>query len=82
MGKKKTSYSMIWVIISFIIVFFIIKIVSPYVFKVLLAKGHTMPTPSTLVLWYMILAVTGALVYVSASILRWANFFKFYLACR
>ena len=70
---------MIWVIISFIIVFFIIKIVSPYVFKVLLAKGHTMPTPSTLIVWYMILAVTGALVYVSAAILRWANFLSFIL---
>ncbi|ODS31562.1 MAG: hypothetical protein SCARUB_03312 [Candidatus Scalindua rubra] len=82
MKKQRTSYSMIWVIISFIIVYFIIKIVSPYAFKVLLAKDHTMPTPSTLILWYMILAVLGALIYVSTSDLKWANFLSFMLpAC-
>jgi len=79
MGNKKNSYSMIWVIISFIVVFIIIKFISPYVFMILLGKDHTMPTPSTLMAWYMILAVLGALVYVSTSDLKWANFLSFIL---
>lgn len=79
MGNKKNSYSMIWVIITFIVVFIIIKLISPYVFMILLAKDHTMPTPSTLMLWYMILAILGALVYVSTSDLKWANFLSFIL---
>lgn len=77
--KKNGSYSMIWCIIFCMIVFVVIKFVSPYVFMVLLEKDHTMPTPSTLLLWYMILAVLGALVYVSTSDLKWVNFLSFIL---
>ncbi|MFQ5714630.1 MAG: c-type cytochrome [Candidatus Scalinduaceae bacterium] len=79
MGKIKNSYSMILVIISILVVFVIIKVIAPYVFMILLAKDHTMPTPSTLMLWYMILAILGALVYVSTSDLKWANFLSFIL---
>ncbi|MDR4496792.1 MAG: cytochrome c [Candidatus Scalindua sp.] len=79
MAKKKDSYSMIWAILSIIVVFVIIKFVSPYVFKILLKKDHAMPTPSTLMLWYMILGVLGALVYVSTSDLKWASFLSFML---
>ncbi len=79
MGKKKNSYSMILVIVSILIVFVIIKYIAPYVFKILLAKDHTMPTPSTLMWWYMILAILGALVYVSTSDLKWAKFLSFIL---
>ncbi len=79
MKKKRTSYSMIWVIVTFLIVFFIVKIIAPYAFKILLAKDHTMPTPSTLILWYMILAVLGALVYVSTRDLKWAKILSFIL---
>ena len=79
MGNKNNSYSMIWVIITFIVVFIIIKFISPYVFMILLAKEHTMPTPSTLMIWYMILAILGALVYVSTSDLKWINFLSFML---
>ncbi|MBO1224107.1 MAG: cytochrome c [Candidatus Scalindua sediminis] len=79
MGKKKNSYSMILVIISILVVFVIIKYIAPYVFMIVLAKDHTMPTPSTLILWYMILAILGALVYVSTSDLKWAKFLSFIL---
>jgi mono/diheme cytochrome c family protein len=79
MGKIKNSYSMILVIISILVVFVIIKVIAPYVFMILLAKDHTMPTPSTLMLWYMILAILGALVYVSTSDLKWAKFLSFIL---
>jgi mono/diheme cytochrome c family protein len=79
MGKIKNSYSMILVIISILVVFFIIKVIAPYVFMIVLAKDHTMPTPSTLILWYMILAILGALVYVSTSDLKWAKFLSFIL---
>ncbi|MDP7530415.1 MAG: hypothetical protein QF816_02335, partial [Candidatus Scalindua sp.] len=79
MGNKKNSYSMILVIVSILIVFVIIKFVAPYAFMYLLAKDHTMPTPSTLMLWYMILAILGALVYVSTSDLKWARFLSFIL---
>ena len=79
MEKKKNSYSMIWVIISFLVVFAIIKVVAPYAFMIFLGKDHTLPTPSTLVLWFMILAVVGALVYVSTSDLKWAEFLSFVL---
>ena len=80
MGNKKNSYSMIMAIVSILIVFVIIKFIAPYVFMFLLAKDHTMPTPSTLMLWYMILAILGALVYVSTSDLKWAKFLV--LSCR
>ncbi|MCR4288871.1 MAG: cytochrome c [Candidatus Scalindua sp.] len=79
MIKKKNSYLMIWVIVSFIIVFVVIKYISPYIFMVLLAKGHSMPTPSTLIIWYMILAVLGGLIFVSTSSVRWENFLSFVL---
>ncbi|MCP4411135.1 MAG: cytochrome c [Gammaproteobacteria bacterium] len=79
MGKKKNSYSMMMVVISVLVVFAIIKVIAPYVFMILLAKDHTMPTPSTLLLWYMILAILGSLVYVSTSDLKWANFLSFIL---
>ena len=79
MINKKNSYLLIWVIVSFIVVFIIIKFISPYIFKVLLAKDHSMPTPSTLVLWYMILAVLAGLIFVSTSNERWENFLSFIL---
>ena len=79
MAKKKNSYSMIMVLVSVLIVFAIIKVIAPYVFMILLAKDHTMPTPSTLLLWYMILAILASLVYVSTSDLKWANFLSFFL---
>jgi mono/diheme cytochrome c family protein len=79
MGNKKNSYSMILAIVSILIVFVIIKFVAPYAFMYLLAKDHTMPTPSTLMLWYMILAILGTLVYVSTSDLKWARFLSFIL---
>ena len=46
---------------------------------ILLAKGHSMPTPSTLMIWYMILAVLGGLIFVSTSSVRWENFLSFVL---
>jgi mono/diheme cytochrome c family protein len=79
MGNKKNSYSMILVIVSILIVFVIIKFIAPYAFMYLLAKDHTMPTPSTLMLWYMILAVLGGLIFVSTSNERWENFLSFVL---
>jgi len=79
MAKNKNSYSMIMVIVSVLIVFAIVKVIAPYVFMILLAKDHTMPTPSTLLLWYMVLAVLASLVYVSTSDLKWANFLSFIL---
>ncbi|MCP4371869.1 MAG: hypothetical protein GY797_27695, partial [Deltaproteobacteria bacterium] len=79
MGKKKNSYSMMMVVISVLVVFAIIKVIAPYVFMILLAKDHTMPTPSTLLLWYMVLAISASLVYVSTSDLKWANFLSFIL---
>jgi mono/diheme cytochrome c family protein len=79
MVKKKNSYSMIMVLVSVLIVFAIIKVIAPYAFMILLAKDHTMPTPSTLLLWYMVLAISASLVYVSTSDLKWANFLSFIL---
>ena len=70
---------MIMVVVSVLIVFVIIKVIAPYAFMILLGKDHTMPTPSTLMLWYMILAILACLVYVSTSDLKWANFLSFIL---
>jgi hypothetical protein len=56
-----------------------IKFVSPHVFKLLSGKDHSMPTLSTLMLWYMILGILGALVYVSTIDLKWASFLSFML---
>ena len=61
-ANKKNSYSMIMVVVAVLIVFVIIKVIAPYAFMILLGKDHTMPTPSTLLLWYMILAILACLV--------------------
>lgn len=80
MGNKKNSYSMILAIVSILIVFVIIRFVAPYAFMYLLAKDHTMPTPSTLMLWYMICGIPGYRArirpIVSRITIHWPSFYN------
>ncbi|WP_347273448.1 cytochrome c [Candidatus Kuenenia sp.] len=79
MGNKRSPYLMFWVVAAVIFLFFFLKYVSPWVFQVLMGKGHPMPTPSTLMTWYLIMGVLAGLVYATTSNQKFADFLGFLL---
>ncbi len=79
MAKKRSVYLMVWVIIGVVSLFLFLRYVSPKVFQALMAKDHPMPTPSTLMMWYMIMGVLAGLVYVTTSNQKFADFLGFLL---
>src|SRR5574337_203561 len=79
MANKRSTYLMIWVILAVICLFMFLKYASPKIFQVLMAKGHPMPTPSTLMMWYMIMGVLAGLVYATTSNQKFADFLSFLL---
>jgi len=79
MAKKRSQFLMIWVIFAVICLFLLLKYVTPKVFQILMAKGHPMPTPSTLMMWYMIMGVLAGLVYATTSNQKFVDFLSFLL---
>ena len=79
MAKKRSKFLMIWVITAVICLFLFLKYASPKIFQVLMAKDHTMPTPSTLMMWYMIMGILAGLVYATTSNQKFADFLGFLL---
>src|SRR3989339_1360950 len=79
MAKKGSKLLMIWVITAVVCLFLFLKYASPKIFQVLMAKDHTMPTPSTLMMWYIIMVVLAGLVYVTTSNQKFADFLGFLL---
>ncbi len=82
MSKKRSTFLMIWVILAVICLFSFLKYVSPKVFQVLMAKDHPMPTPSTLMMWYIIMGVLAGLVYATTSNQKMVDFLSFLLPDR
>ncbi|MEK7290237.1 MAG: hypothetical protein AAB067_08665, partial [Planctomycetota bacterium] len=82
MSKKRSNFLMIWVILAVICLFSFLKYVSPKVFQVLMAKDHPMPTPSTLMMWYIIMGVLAGLVYATTSDKKLVDFLSFLLPDR
>jgi len=79
MAKKRSKFLMIWVITAVVCLFLFLKYASPKIFQVLMAKDHTMPTPSTLMMWYMIMGILAGLVYATTSNQKFADFLGFLL---
>ena len=79
MANKRRTFLMMWVIAAVAGSFLLLKYASPKIFQVLLAKGHSMPTPSTLMMWYIIMVVLAGLVYVTTSNQKFADFLGFLL---
>ena len=79
MAKKRSPYLLVKVIFAVVCLFLFLKYASPKVFQVLMAKEHTMPTPSTLMMWYMIMGVLAGLVYATTSNQKFADFLGFLL---
>ncbi len=79
MANKRGTFLMIRVIAAVICLFLFLRYGSPKIFQVLMAKGHPMPTPSTLMMWYMIMGVLAGLVYATTSNQKFADFLGFLL---
>jgi len=77
MAKKSVSYLFIWVIASFATVVLLLKFVFPLLFQLVLGKPSLMITPSTLYIWFMIMAVIGGLLYATSSDARLKDFLSF-----
>src|SRR3990167_6964108 len=82
MANKRKKFLLIWIITAVICLYLLLKYVSPQVFQVLMAKDHPMPTPSTLMMWYMIMGVLAGLVYATTSNQKFADFLGFLLPDR
>ena len=79
MANKRSSFLLIKVIFAVVSLFLFLKYASPKVFQFLMAKDHPMPTPSTLMMWYMIMGVLAGLVYATTSNKKFADFLGFLL---
>lgn len=77
MGKKVISYLFMKIVAVIAAVVVLLMVVFPLLFKVMLGKPGWQWTPSTLFVWFMILAVLACLVYVTSSDKRWDDFFSF-----
>lgn len=77
MGKKGVSYFFIRIVAAIAVVVFLLMLIFPLIFKMLLGKPALMHTPSTLFVWYMILAILASLLYATSSNIRFENFLNF-----
>lgn len=66
-AKIKNRYLMVWVILTIVIFYSIFRFAFPYIWMNIMGKDHALPTPSTLMAWYMIMVVLCVLVYVTTS---------------
>ncbi len=65
--RIKNKYLMAWVILTISIFYCIFKFGFPLIWMNIMGKGHLLPTPGTLMGWYMIMVTVCVLVYVSIS---------------
>lgn len=66
-SKLKNRYLMVWVLLAIVIIYFILKSAFPYIWMKIMGKDHLLPTPGTLMAWYMIMAVVCLLIYVTSN---------------
>ena len=79
MANKRKTFLFIWILTAVVCLFLFLKYASPKIFQVLMGKGHPMPTPSTLMMWYMIMGILAGLVYATTSNKKFADFLSFLL---
>lgn len=75
--KIKNRYLMVWVMLTIIIFYFLFKLGFPYIWASIIGKDHALPTPSTLMAWYMIMVTVCVIVYVTTSDLKIKYFVSF-----
>jgi len=61
------SYLLPWVILVVIIMYIFLKFAAPFVWAWVMGKDHALPTPGTLVLWYMLLTSLFTFLWVATS---------------
>jgi len=66
-AKLKNRYLMIWVLLTIVIFYCVFKFAFPVIWMHIMGKDHLLPTPSTLMAWYMIMVTLCVLVYVTTS---------------
>lgn len=82
MANKRNTFLLIWIITAVGCLYGFLKYASPKIFQMLMAKDHPMPTPSTLMMWYMIMGVLAGLVYATTSNQKFVDFLSFLLPDR
>lgn len=82
MANRRSTFLLIWVITAVGCLYVFLKYASPIIFQMLMAKDHPMPTPSTLMMWYMIMGVLAGLVYATTSNQKFVDFLSFLLPDR
>ncbi|MBW7899766.1 MAG: c-type cytochrome [Candidatus Brocadia sp. BROELEC01] len=82
MANRRSTFLLIWVITAVGCLYVFLKCASPKIFQMLMAKDHPMPTPSTLMMWYMIMGVLAGLVYATTSNQKFVDFLSFLLPDR
>lgn len=68
MGRIRFKLPLFWsTVISLIVTYLLLEYGFPYLTMVVTGSGRWMPVPRTLMAMFMILAIVGALVYISVS---------------
>lgn len=66
-AKLKNRYLMVWVLLTVVIFYCVFKFAFPVIWMHIMGKEHALPTPGTLMAWYMIMVTLCVLVYVTTS---------------
>ena len=74
---KKKSYLLVWCVVSLVVLYFLLQVGIPWMLKVKLGREQLVPTPLTLVQWFMSMGILGCLVYVTSSEQRIREFQSF-----
>lgn len=75
--KIKNSYLMPWFFLTIVIFYTMFKFIFPIIWMNIMGKDHALPTPSTLMAWYMIMVTVCITVYITASDIKLRHFLGF-----